>query len=64
MFNILTKDNNTKKYYMPQYFKSIYYSDYPSEDSKDKSITLAFNETEAEYYTNSTLLKLKRRIFS
>lgn len=36
---------------MPQYFKSIYYSDYPSEDSKDKSITLAFNETEAEYYT-------------
>ena len=36
---------------MPQYFKSIYYSDYPSEDSKDKSITLAFNETEAKYYT-------------
>ena len=36
---------------MGQYFKSIYFSDYPSEDSKEKSITLAFNEPEAPYYT-------------
>jgi DNA modification methylase len=36
---------------MTQYFKSIYFSDYPSADSKGKSITLAFNEPEAPYYT-------------
>ena len=36
---------------MGQYFKSIYFYDYPSEDSKEKSITLAFNEPEAPYYT-------------
>lgn len=36
---------------MGQYFKSIYFCDYPSEDSKEKSITLAFNEPEAPYYT-------------
>lgn len=36
---------------MGQYFKSIYFGDYPSEDSKEKSITLAFNEPEAPYYT-------------
>ena len=36
---------------MGQYFKSVYFSDYPSMDSKEKSITLAFNEPEAPYYT-------------
>ncbi|MBI5328485.1 MAG: hypothetical protein HZB80_09410, partial [Deltaproteobacteria bacterium] len=36
---------------MGQYLKSIYFCDYPSEDSKEKSITLAFNEPEAPYYT-------------
>ena len=36
---------------MGQYFKSIYFYDYPSKDSKEKSITLAFNEPEAPYYT-------------
>lgn len=34
-----------------QYFKSVYFSDYPSEDTKDKAITLAFNEPESPYYT-------------
>jgi tRNA G10 N-methylase Trm11 len=34
-----------------QYYKAVYFSDYPSEDSKDKSVTLAFNEPEAPYYT-------------
>ncbi len=34
-----------------QFFKSIYFSDYPSEDSKGKAVTLAFNEPEAPYYT-------------
>lgn len=33
-----------------QQFKSVYFSDYPSEDSKEKAITLAFNEPEASYY--------------
>ncbi|RYX92015.1 hypothetical protein EON78_06580, partial [bacterium] len=34
-----------------QYFKAIYFSDYPSEDTKDKSVTLAFNEPEAPYFS-------------
>jgi tRNA G10 N-methylase Trm11 len=34
-----------------QYYKAVYFSDYPSEDSKDKSVTLAFSEPEAPYYT-------------
>jgi tRNA G10 N-methylase Trm11 len=33
-----------------QNFKSVYYSDHPSEDCKEKSITLAFNEPEKPYY--------------
>ena len=33
-----------------QYYKAVYFSDYPSEDSKDKSVTLAFSEPEALYY--------------
>lgn len=33
-----------------QYYKAIYFSDYPAEDSKDKSVTLAFNEPEAPYF--------------
>jgi DNA modification methylase len=34
-----------------QYFKAVYFSDFPAEDSKDKSITLAFSEPEFPYYT-------------
>ncbi|MBK8711312.1 MAG: hypothetical protein IPL97_05510 [Niastella sp.] len=34
-----------------QYFKAIYFSDYPSEETKDKSVTLAFNEPEAPYFS-------------
>ena len=34
-----------------QYYKAIYFSDYPSEDSKDKSVTLAFSEPEAPYFS-------------
>ncbi len=33
-----------------QYYKAVYFSDYPSKDSKDKSVTLAFSEPEAPYY--------------
>jgi DNA modification methylase len=35
---------------MNQYFKSTYFYDYPSEDPKKKSITLAFGKSEAPYY--------------
>jgi DNA methylase len=34
-----------------QYYKAVYFSDYPSNDSRDKSITLAFSEPEVPYYT-------------
>lgn len=34
-----------------QFYKSIYFSDYPSEESKEKSITLAFSEPEVPYYS-------------
>jgi DNA methylase len=34
-----------------QYYKAVYFSDYPSDDSRDKSITLAFSEPEVPYYT-------------
>jgi tRNA G10 N-methylase Trm11 len=34
-----------------QYYKAIYFSDYPAEDSKEKSITLAFSEPEVLYYS-------------
>src|SRR5688572_47997 len=34
-----------------QFFKALYFGDYPAEDSKDKSITLAFNEPEFPYYS-------------
>jgi tRNA G10 N-methylase Trm11 len=34
-----------------QFYKAIYFSDYPAEDSKDKSITLAFSEPEMPYYS-------------
>ena len=33
-----------------QFYKSIYFRDYPSEKSKEKSITLAFNEPEVPYF--------------
>lgn len=34
-----------------QFYKAVYFSDYPSKDSKDKSITLAFSEPEELYYS-------------
>ncbi len=34
-----------------QFYKAVYFSDYPSEDSKDKSVTLAFSEPEEPYYS-------------
>ena len=34
-----------------QFYKAIYFKDYPSENSKDKSITLAFSEPESPYYS-------------
>ena len=34
-----------------QFFKAVYFSDFPAEESKDKSITLAFSEPEFPYYT-------------
>ena len=34
-----------------QFYKAVYFSDYPSADSKDKSVTLAFSEPEEPYYS-------------
>lgn len=34
-----------------QFYKAIYFKDYPAEDSKEKSITLAFSDSEAPYYS-------------
>ncbi|MGE4589909.1 MAG: DNA methyltransferase [Acidaminococcaceae bacterium] len=34
-----------------QFYKAVYFSDYPSEDSKEKSVTLAFSEPEEPYYS-------------
>lgn len=34
-----------------QYYKAIYFSDFPSETTKEKSVTLAFSEPEAPYYS-------------
>jgi tRNA G10 N-methylase Trm11 len=34
-----------------QYFKAIYFSDYPADETKDKSITLAFSEPEMPYFS-------------
>lgn len=34
-----------------QFYKAIYFSDYPSGNTKDKSITLAFSEPEVPYYS-------------
>jgi len=34
-----------------QFYKAVYFSDYPSEDSKDKSVTLAFSEPEEPYFS-------------
>ncbi len=33
-----------------QYYKSIYFSDFPANSTKEKSITLAFSEPEVPYY--------------
>src|ERR1700744_262241 len=48
-----------------QYFKAIYFSDFPSEDTKEKSITIAFSESEAPYYSKIkelTTLEIKELI--
>jgi len=34
-----------------QLYKAVYFSDYPTKDSKEKSITLAFSEPEIPYYS-------------
>ncbi|MDP3830444.1 MAG: DNA methyltransferase, partial [Ignavibacteriaceae bacterium] len=34
-----------------QYYKSIYFSDYPAKETKEKSITLAFSEPELPYFS-------------
>ena len=34
-----------------QYYKSLYFSDYPSEDANERSVTIAFNESEKPYFT-------------
>lgn len=34
-----------------QFYKAIYFSDYPAENSKDKSVTLAFSEPEVPYFS-------------
>jgi len=34
-----------------QYYKAIYFSDYPSKYTKDKSVTLAFSEPEITYFS-------------
>lgn len=34
-----------------QYYKAIYFSDFPAQDSKDKSVTLAFSEPEVPYFS-------------
>ena len=33
-----------------QFFKSIYFKDHPSDKTKSKTFTLAFNEKEESYY--------------
>lgn len=33
-----------------QFYKALYFTDYPAENSKDKSITIAFSEPEVPYY--------------
>jgi len=35
---------------MEQFFKSIYFKDYPTPETSGKSFTLAFSEPEAKYY--------------
>lgn len=34
-----------------QFYKAIYFSDYPADESKEKSVTLAFSEPEVPYYS-------------
>ncbi len=48
-----------------QFYKAIYFSDYPSEDSKDKSVTIAFSEPEEPYFSkvkDLTTLEIKELI--
>jgi len=48
-----------------QFYKAVYFSDYPAEDSKEKSITLAFGEPEVPYYSkvkNMTTQEIKELI--
>ena len=45
-----------------QYFKSLYFNDYPSDDANNRSVTLAFNEPEEPYFQkvkNMTTPELK-----
>lgn len=35
---------------MPQYYKSIYFNDFPAVESKGKSLTIAFNEKELDIF--------------
>lgn len=45
-----------------QYFKSLYFNDYPSDDANSRSVTLAFNEPEEPYFQkvkNMTTPELK-----
>jgi len=34
-----------------QFYKAIYFSDYPSLETKDKSVTIAFSESEVPYFS-------------
>lgn len=34
-----------------QYYKAVYFSDFPSADSKEKSVTIAFSEPEEPYFS-------------
>lgn len=34
-----------------QYYKSLYFSDYPSENTNEKSVTIAFSDSEIAYYS-------------
>ncbi|MDX1604392.1 MAG: hypothetical protein R3209_15080, partial [Salinimicrobium sediminis] len=48
-----------------QYYKAVYFNDFPSENCKDKSVTLAFSEPETPYYSkikNLTTQEIKELI--
>lgn len=48
-----------------QFYKAVYFSDYSSDDSDNKSVTLAFSESETPYYSkvkNMTTQEIKELI--